>query len=61
MFRRDAGHTLSSFIEKDSKIEEKDEDQENEEDFYQEEEYKRPQLDPVTQGIVYEIKKTYKT
>ena len=50
MFRRDKGHTLSSFIEQDTKIDEKDEEKE-EEDFAEEEEYKRPQLDPVTQGI----------
>ncbi|XP_066919591.1 HBS1-like protein [Clytia hemisphaerica] len=48
MFRRDKGHTLSSFIEQDTKIDEKDEENE-EEDFAEEEEYRRPQLDPATQ------------
>lgn len=58
MFRRDTGHTLSSFIEKDAKIEETDEDGANNKDdddnneFVEEEDYKRPQLDPQTQGAL---------
>ena len=57
MFRRDTGHTLSSFIEKDAKIEERDEEasDKNDEDndqFVEEEDYKRPQLDPQTQGTM---------
>ena len=61
MFRRDTAHTLSSFIEKDAKIDETDEDAANNKDddddnepFQEEEEdYKRPHLDPQTQGCIF--------
>lgn len=50
MFRRDKGHTLSSFIESEKKIDDKvDEEDEDDIDF-EEEEYQRPHLDPITQG-----------
>ena len=48
MFRRDKGHTLSSFIGDEAKIEEELEDEEVQ-DYT---DYKRPQLDPISQGII---------
>lgn len=58
MFRRDKRHTLSSFIETDTKIDEEEPDTKDDEEEhygYDEEDYKRPQLDPATQGyfVVY--------
>jgi len=52
MFRRDKGHTLSSFIESEKKIDDKVDEEDEDIDFEEEEEeYQRPQLDPVTQGL----------
>ena len=55
MFRRDKGHTLSSFMEKETRIEEEPDNLDRDDAYdddcvHDEEDYKKPELDPVTHG-----------